>query len=173
MRLQLWQINPPHEEVDLWESLALIIINCPPFFFLSFFKYISFVRVNWILIASNLLLYIPLNLMSNHLSSQWILVLCLRAPLGKFSNGEKKNNLPHLASLWHLQSLSTSSRTLPDSCGVTFCDQHELMLAPLLDLMTVELRMKLPFNALPSLAGNKSLCVGSLWLIMVLTDDLK
>lgn len=70
---------------------------------------------------------------------------------------KKKNNLPHLASLWHLQSLSTSSRTLPDSCGVTFCDQHELMLAPLLDLMTVELRMKLPYNALPSLAGNKKL----------------
>lgn len=95
--------------------------------------------------------------MSNHLPSQWILVLCLQAPLGKFSNGKKKNNLPHLASLWHLQSLSTSSRTLPASCGVTFCDQHELMLAPLLDLMTVELRMTWPYIALPSLAGNKKL----------------
>lgn len=79
------------------------------------------------------------------------------SPTGEVQQWQKKNNLPHLASLWHLQSLSTYSRTLPDSCGVTFCDQHELMLAPLLDLMTVELRIKWPYIALPSLAGNKKL----------------
>lgn len=75
MGLQLWQIHSPHEVA---ESLR-VCVHCPynnwistqPACSSSFFGQ----KVDWMLAGSNLILYIPVHLMSYHLPPQLIVAL--------------------------------------------------------------------------------------------------